>query len=96
MVKSDWDQHLGCLAGAYRATPNESTKLTPNILTLGIEVRLPGELAFANTSKDGQEVTSYGDFVDMLRSRMQNAHDIARKHLSSSAKRIKGIYDVKS
>ena len=25
--QTDWDQNLGCLAGAYRASPNESTKL---------------------------------------------------------------------
>ena len=37
------DLHLGCLAGANRATPNESTKLTPNLLTMGREVRLPAE-----------------------------------------------------
>ena len=26
--QTKWDLHLGCLAGAYRATPNESTRLT--------------------------------------------------------------------
>lgn len=46
--QSDWDLHLGCLAGAYRATPNESTKLTPNLLMMGREVRLPGELVFGS------------------------------------------------
>ena len=36
--QDEWDLHLGCLAGAYRATPNESTGLTPNLLTMGREV----------------------------------------------------------
>ena len=51
MVKSylkgeqeNWDLNLGCLAAAYRATPQESTGLTPNLLLLGREVRLPAEL----------------------------------------------------
>ena len=35
--QKNWDLHLGCLAGAYRATPNESTKMTPNLLTIGRE-----------------------------------------------------------
>lgn len=39
--QKDWDLYLGCLAGAYRATTNESTKLTPNRLMIGREVRLP-------------------------------------------------------
>ena len=92
----DWDLHLGCLAGAYRATPNESTRLTPNLLTMGREVRLPAELVFGSTrsSQEG-EITSYGDYVDELRSRMQHAHEVARKHLSSAAKRSKELYDTR-
>ena len=42
----NWDLNLGCLAGAYRATPNESTTLTPNMLMLGMEVRLPFEVVY--------------------------------------------------
>ena len=94
--QKQWDLHLGCLAGAYRATPNEATKLTPNLLTMGREVRLPAELVFGSTgSYRDEEVTSYGKYVDVLRSRMQHAHEIARKHLSSAAKRSKEIYDTK-
>ena len=44
--QKEWDLHLGCLARAYRATPNESTRLTPNLLTIGREVRLSAELVF--------------------------------------------------
>ena len=92
----DWDLHLGCLAGAYRATPNESTRMTPNLLTMGREVRLPGELVFTSTnSYNGEEITSYGEFVDELRSRMQHAHEIARKYMSIAAKRSKELYDAK-
>lgn len=92
----DWDLHLGCLAGAYRATPNESTKMTPNLLTMGREVRLPGELVFgsANTHDD-EDITTYGDYVDTLRERMQHAHEMARKYMSAAAKRSKELYDVK-
>ena len=92
----DWDLHLGCLAGAYRATPNESTKLSPNLLTIGREVRLPAELVFSSKNTcDGLNITSYGEYVDKLRQKMQYAHEVARKHLSCSAKRSKEIYDTK-
>ena len=88
--------HLGCLAGAYRATPHESTSLTPNLLTMGREVRLPAELVFGSTISDQEgEITTYGDYVDVLRDRMQHAHQVARKHLSSTAKRRKELYDTK-
>ena len=92
----DWDPHLECLAGAYRSTPNESTKLTPNLLMMGREVRLPAELVFGSigTYQD-QEITSYGEYVDFLRTRMQHAHDVARKHLDSAAKRSSEIYNTK-
>ena len=62
--QTEWDLHLGCLAGAYRATPNESTRLTPNLLTMGCEVRLPAELVFGSTNAyNGEEITSYGEYV---------------------------------
>ena len=94
--QKEWDLHLGCLAGAYRATPNEATKMTPNLLTMGREVRLPAELVFGSTnSYDGEDITSYGDFVDVLRARMQYAHEIARKYMSAAAKRSKDLYDTK-
>ena len=92
----EWALHLGCLAGAYRTTPNESTKMTPNLLTIGREVRLPGELVFgSNNSYNGEEITTYGDYVDILRARMQHAHEIARKYMSAAAKRSKELYDAK-
>ena len=92
----NWDLHLGCLAGAYRATPNESTKMTPNLLTMGREIRLPVELVFGSVSAyQEQEITSYGENVDTLRTRMQDAHKIARGHLEAAAKRSKDIYDQK-
>ena len=90
--QDECDLHLGCLAGNYRATPHEATKMTPNLL--GREVRLPAELLFGSTcSNQGEEITSYGEYVDILRSRMQ--HEVARKYLASSAKGSKNLYDVK-
>ena len=94
--QKNWDLHLGCLAGAYRSSPNESTTLTPNLMTIGREVRLPAELIFGSTEAyDGEEITSYGEYVDSLRSRIQHAHEVAREHLNVAAKRSMAIYDTK-
>lgn len=45
---TEWDLNLGCLAAAYRASPHETTGLTPNLLMLGQEVRLPAEILFGS------------------------------------------------
>ncbi len=62
---------------------------------LGREVRLPSELIYGSNSNFRGEITSYGDYVDKLRSHMQDAHAIARKHLAFSTIRQETIYDSK-
>ena len=37
----DWDEHLPLVMAAYRATPHNSTGLSPNRLFLGRENRMP-------------------------------------------------------
>ncbi|XP_064622363.1 uncharacterized protein K02A2.6-like [Lineus longissimus] len=92
-----WDENLGCMAAAYRATPHESTGLSPNMLMLGREVRLPSEIMFGTGKLDPDEnVTSYGEYVLHLRDRFLRAHDVARKNLKKSAVRRKGYYDAKT
>ena len=93
--ETDWDLYLGCLAAAYRSTPQESTGLTPNLIMLGREVRLPSEIVFGNRGIKRDEITSYGQYVDQLRSNMLTAHRIARDNLEKSAKRRKALYDAK-
>ena len=95
--QTGWDRNLGCLAAAYRASMHESTGMTPNLLMLGREVRLPSEIVFGSgTTRAGEQITSYGQYVDSLRSRMQHAHEIARKHLKNSAQQQKQNYNFKA
>ena len=48
-------------------------------MTIGREVRLPAELIFKSTEAyDEEKITSYGRYVDSLRSRIQHAHEEAR------------------
>ena len=78
----EWDRNLGCLAAAYRATPHESTGMTPNLLMLGREVRLPAEVIVgSSTCHPGEEVALYGHYVNQLCDRLQSAYDVARNHL---------------
>lgn len=91
----EWDTQLGCLAAAYRATVNESTGMTPNLLMLGREVRLPVELMFGSCDTS-EEISSYGEIVSALRDKMQLAHEVARKNLVAANKRQKEYYDARA
>lgn len=82
------------LAAAYRASPNASTGLTPNLLMLGKEVRLPAELMFGSSTTNSEHITSYGEYVDQLKSRLQKSHNVARKYLETYSKRQKDMYDT--
>ena len=91
----NWDQNLGCLAGAYRATQHASTTLTPYLMMLGREVRLPHEIFFCKAKYHTDKgVAAYGDYVSELKGRMQKAHDVARAHLKKAAQTQKGRYDA--
>jgi transposase InsO family protein len=91
--QTDWDLHLGCLAAAYRATPSATTGLTPNVIMLGREVRLPAELVYNCSS--AENLTSYGDYVDILRERMKRAHEVTREHTKTAVQRQKDSYDTR-
>lgn len=91
-----WDLHLGCLAGAYRATINESTGFTPNMLMLGREVRMPIELCYSIPDDADDFLPDYCQYVSDLQTNLQMSHDLARQHLKQKTKRQKEIYDAKS
>ena len=92
----DWDRNLGCLAAAYWSSWHESTRFTPILLMLGREVRLPAEVLFGSgTTHVGQDVASYGQYVELLKKRMQHAHELARAHLKVNAEHHKRDYDAK-
>ena len=94
--QEDWDLNLGCLASAYIASPNETTGVTPYLLMLGREVRMPAEIVFGSaTVTEKENVSSYSLYVEKLKERLQSAHSIARKRLKVCAKRQKELYDSK-
>ncbi|KAK3582811.1 hypothetical protein CHS0354_035749 [Potamilus streckersoni] len=92
--QEDLDLHLDSLAAAYPATPHESTGLTPNLLMLGREVRLPVELAFGYArNQTGGNFISYGEYV-LIRERMHHAHQVANIYsLQRDTKRIMNYKD---
>ena len=92
-----WDLHLGVLAEAYRATPNESTGIIPNFVMLGREVRLPAELIHSpGKARMIEGPQSYGEYAQELRERLDKVHGLARKHMAKEANRQKDHCDSKT
>ncbi len=84
-----WDLNLGCLAGAYRTTIHESTGFSPNMLMLGRDVYMPGDVM----NPCNHDVLAYVDYVEKLRARLQTSHELARQQLKQKTCTRKYRYD---
>ncbi len=93
--QAEWDLHLGSLAGAYKATPHESTGQSPNMLATGQEVRLPADVIFGQPDYNAEMVDLAAAHALKLRDRTRRAHELARVFLARKARRNKEIYDSK-
>lgn len=47
--QTDWDKHLPILMAAYRATPQDSTHVSPNMMMLGRQLTLPVDLLYGQS-----------------------------------------------
>ncbi|KAK3093372.1 hypothetical protein FSP39_014695 [Pinctada imbricata] len=86
----DWDQHLASITAAYRASVHDTTGLSPNLMMLGRELRMPIDLVLG--TENGNQTNS-GEFVLNLRDKLKRAYDLARSHTNSVAMRQKEQYD---
>ena len=87
----DWDLHLACLAAAYRSSTHEATGFTPNLLMLGREVRFPEDPPTPSHSHN-----SPAEYVEKLREKMAQAHEVTRRHLQTYTQRQQDRYDAKA
>ena len=86
--QTNWDMNLGCLAGAYPASPHESTGLTLNLLMLGREIILPYEVTREGHDPHKSDKTvTLGAHALKIKERLHRAHYVARKHLEVNMKR---------
>jgi len=87
-----WDKDLSLLMMAYRATPHETSGISPNELMLGREVSMPidVQVGLPPESKPTEEI----QYVENLRVRLENAYSLARENLEVGAERQKRRYDV--
>jgi len=91
----DLDEKLPLVLAAYRATPHESTGMSPNKLFLGHEVRMPIDVVMGLPPEEGNLATTPHDYLDKLQNDASDAYRLAREKLRASAERRKRYYDVK-
>ena len=90
----NWDKRISLLTMAYRATPHESTGFSPNFLVYGKEMYMPIDVLVGQP--EDSEVAGELEYVQGLRDRLEDAYDVAREHLQTSANRQKRGYDVRA
>ena len=90
----DWDEHLPYLMSAYRATVNESTGCSPNIVMLGREITMPIDLMYPPTHYVGN--WCHVKYVEWVKRALQDNFERARHQLGVAAERQKRYYDVRT
>ncbi len=87
------EDHLPFITMAYRATPHQSSKCSPNLLMFGEEVRLPVDLMFADGSVEEHIPSCPVEYVEWVRDASRLAFHKARHFLKHSAETQKRLYD---
>lgn len=90
--KSRWREFVKPLVHAYNCTKNEVTGYTPYELMFGRQPRLPVDLAFGLPVPSGQN-TSHSQYVQTLKSRLQESYKMATANAAKTAKKNKTRYD---
>ena len=90
---SDWDELLPYMTMAYRATENETTGMSPNILMLGRETTTPLDIAFEMPA--AIKAIPANQWVWELQDRMERAHTFVREQTGKSISRQKKYHDRK-
>ena len=90
----EWDTQLPYVLFAYRACQQSSTQESPFFLLYGRDPRLPTPAILSpKGSPICKDLKVYGA---ELYSRMSEAWELARQHITKAQKRQKGIYDQKT
>jgi len=91
----DWDKRLPLILAAYRATPHESTGMTPNRLFLGHEVRMPIDVVMGLPPEETSGMMTAHDYLSKLHSNATEVYRLTLEKLCASAERRKRGYDVR-
>jgi len=79
-LQRDWDERLPIVLAVYRATPHESTEMTPNKLFISHKVRMPIDLVMGLPPED-DSYRSPDDHVAQLQKSSVKAYELARIYM---------------
>lgn len=92
--KSHWKEFVKPLVHAYNCTRNDVTGFTPYELMFGRKPRLPVDLAYGLPLK-GDQRKSHSQYVQDLRSRLEEGYQLASRNAQKVAERNKTGFDKK-
>jgi transposase InsO family protein len=90
--QKNWHEVLDFAVAAYNASPNESTKYSPNYLMFGREVLTPFDL-IATKSPTPTDCTM-DKYVTRLQEMMEKVYAVVRNNTHVAARQRKKIYDA--
>ena len=93
--RNDWDDHLPYLCMAYRATPHESTGVSPNLMMFGTEVNMPIDVMVGTPPTENLNGCPV-EYVEWIKFSLLHAYSYANKQLGVNAQRQKHYYDLKA
>ncbi|XP_060072882.1 uncharacterized protein LOC132552706 [Ylistrum balloti] len=92
--KCDWARHISSLVHAYNCTRHDSTGLSPFQLMFGREPRLRVDIAYG-VDRNNDSTTSLSDYVDNLKTRLEESYKLASSFAYKAKDRQKAQYDKK-
>ena len=94
-TRREWDELVPLILMSYQATPQASTAVTPNMMMLGLQTRLPLQAIYgAPLEPDGQEQT-VSEYVTALQDGLRAAYRHVRVGLQGAAMHQLHYYDGK-
>ena len=94
--QNTWDEYLQSVMMAYRSSVHKATSKTPNSMVLGREIVLPLQAVIGQPSNDEDEIKDVDGYLDTLKKKLKENHDIARKSIKQSSNYHKRYYDLKA
>ena len=94
-TKQEWYELVLLILMSCRATPQASTGVTPNIIMLGRQTRLPVQAMYGTPLGPDQEERMVSEYVAALQDGLRAAYRHARQGLQQAALHQKHDYDGK-
>ena len=93
--EAEWDELVPLILMSYRATPQASTGVTPNMMMLGRQTRLPVQAMYGAPLGPEEEASTVSEYVAALQGGLRAAYRHARAGLQRAALHQKHDYDGK-